>query len=633
MYGSESDTASKFTYTYQAYEEGNGVKLGYNDWTAFNSTDGNIVKTKYEDPDDTNSKVLAKYVIVPELSLGEKHFYVDLKNSFGYKARFYFSAISTLNPQIESLNTYTVQEGQTIAIGSKFIEMTPVKDGSNVVFEEFSYNNANTEGDSDKYFNVIAIGDKNANDLIVSTMLYVTANGKQYKRNVINTSFVESDNYKIVYVNKNQDDDGKPDWEPVEGGDSEKLDDSIIEKVKVTALISTTDKDSPLGTYSLTYGYAAQPEVAKLKQLYTESSTFNDPEYKTGETSASVSDVEVTLNGITAYGYKTEQGGIDVNGLESSINQVFVKKVDFYLGDKLLGTSNNTGETPIITNANYTFLDKGTITSGNTATYEYITPAGHPDAAKTGYYVYSADAKLQWDLGKKTKVQFKLTIEGYKGDDLQKEQEYTIAVANYRGKSQLVECDISGCISDYKTAKGIDGILEFKISDETITSTGKSSPGVGADENNNYTVPTIDGIHFGTGNAIQNVLMRITLVDENENTHVVSEYVTLEKNADTTDIFNNNVLDGNSPTKAKTTIVLNDTLEIKLQPGDSITYAISDREEVDSKLTVSVPQASKVTFKLYKDGASEEDIEETRPIVIDNTGDSVNAMTRTIDIA
>ena len=97
-------------------------------------------------------------------------------------------------------------------------------------------------------------------------------------------------------------------------------------------------------------------------------------------------------------------------------------------------------------------------------------------------------------------------------------------------------------------------------------------------ESTAFVVPTISGIYYGTGRTVSNVKMNITLVDTTQEDEecVVSEYITLNRKASTEDLFDSDIFDTKSPQATKT--VYNDTLEIVLDPGESITFAVNDKE-------------------------------------------------------
>jgi len=100
----------------------------------------------------------------------------------------------------------------------------------------------------------------------------------------------------------------------------------------------------------------------------------------------------------------------------------------------------------------------------------------------------------------------------------------------------------------------------------------------------NFTVPTINGILYGTGTTLSNVRVDITLSDK-ENECVLSTYVTLQRSADISGLFKdkNKILDAGSPVANDGKTIYNDTLEVVLQPNSSVTFSITDKEAAEGE--------------------------------------------------
>lgn len=98
--------------------------------------------------------------------------------------------------------------------------------------------------------------------------------------------------------------------------------------------------------------------------------------------------------------------------------------------------------------------------------------------------------------------------------------------------------------------------------------------GVDYDDSANFTVPVIDGILFGTGNTLSNVEMRITL-KEGGNSCTLSRYVSLQKAAqDPT--FTTNIADNKEVSAPSGRTVYNDTLEVVLESGASVSFVVTE---------------------------------------------------------
>lgn len=95
----------------------------------------------------------------------------------------------------------------------------------------------------------------------------------------------------------------------------------------------------------------------------------------------------------------------------------------------------------------------------------------------------------------------------------------------------------------------------------------------------NFTVPTINGILYGTGTTLSNVRVDITLSD-GTNECILSTYVTLQRSAETSGLFDNDnkVLDTNKPESIKYAYAIrNDTLEVVLKPNSSVTFNVTNK--------------------------------------------------------
>lgn len=112
-------------------------------------------------------------------------------------------------------------------------------------------------------------------------------------------------------------------------------------------------------------------------------------------------------------------------------------------------------------------------------------------------------------------------------------------------------------------------------------STKEISRGEGYDEDKEFVVPVISGVYYGTGTTISNVRMAITLIDvsgtaSDGETCVVNQYVTLQREPSDNLFASSTIYDTNSPTVNAGNTILNDTLEVVLDPGESIKFVVND---------------------------------------------------------
>lgn len=97
-----------------------------------------------------------------------------------------------------------------------------------------------------------------------------------------------------------------------------------------------------------------------------------------------------------------------------------------------------------------------------------------------------------------------------------------------------------------------------------------------------FTVPVIDDSYlYGSGNALPQVKMVITLTDAENNTCQVTSYVALERKQDLSNIFSSEIVyDGSSPSPNSDASekVYNDTLEVELKSGESVSLVVNNNE-------------------------------------------------------
>ena len=98
-----------------------------------------------------------------------------------------------------------------------------------------------------------------------------------------------------------------------------------------------------------------------------------------------------------------------------------------------------------------------------------------------------------------------------------------------------------------------------------------------------FTVPVIDDSYlYGSGNALPQVKMVITLTDAKNNTCQVTSYVALERQQDLSKIFSSEIVyDGSSPDSSDPENVYNDTLEVELKSRESVSLVVNNNEITD----------------------------------------------------
>lgn len=508
MYGESTNSANAFKYTYV-----DEVKEGYNDKTSLiESTFGSgwstsgktyIYNENYSIPTKTSLMIELE-----KINLGSRSFIFELQNIFGYKAYFYFTITAEVNPTIYSMSNASLNEGSSIGVGLRFQTVTPSTSNEGyVMFESFNYSKDTTENAN--FINDINIHLTNyaGNYRISTAKLEVTIKhnngGEQLPAGTIITktwtpTVDDYGNIKLSII-----EDGNKWYKDGTEVVGIEVNSTIIEDAScILSLnilreeIEEGEEEKPIGYYDVKYGNNV------LKQSHTISSGFASPDFSEANV-----DTQVSLSGISAYGYSNSLSAVNVDSVStttqstvSKTDAIQVKKIEFYLGDTWLG---------------------GT----------YRTESG---------------------------IVSKSNISGY--NDSNAKSVKLVTNANYSFVTEVT---------------GTTG---------TANGTATISKGEVFDESKEFTVPIINGFYYGTGTTLSNVKMNITLVDTASSSGeecVISSYVTLNRAASTNGLFDSTIYDTKSPTIYKIKSTYNDTLEVVLDAGESITFVVNDKD-IDS---------------------------------------------------
>lgn len=115
-----------------------------------------------------------------------------------------------------------------------------------------------------------------------------------------------------------------------------------------------------------------------------------------------------------------------------------------------------------------------------------------------------------------------------------------------------------------------------------------------------FTVPVIDDSYlYGNGNALSQVKMVITLTDAENNICQVTSYVALERQQDLSNIFSSEIVyDGSSPVSSDSENVYNDTLEVELKSGESVSLVVNNNDitsvDIDTRSLVDSTGTTKI---------------------------------------
>ncbi|MGN1201566.1 MAG: hypothetical protein ACI4R8_04880 [Candidatus Caccovivens sp.] len=514
MYGgtkTNTNSASKFTYTYTVNEF-----AGYNDFEEFNNSLGGTDKKnsnwKGSSNTYTGSAVNNLGVYVPALNLGVRKFVIEAENAFGYKLRFYFTVTADVNPQIYSMSSTTLTEKSYVGVGLRYQTVNVQQEESNgttrVVYEPFEYDITQR--------NTIKITQNSGNYSITNIQLSTTIiDGEGTEQSITKTI---SDNATSIIIA----DTGDSNWA------ASKIAGRPI-TLSFTAVAPNDAATLAYGTYIAQYGDGNPTSTwTNLKQIHTISSSFENPNKGSN---APDNITEVFLNGIDAYGYKTDLIATDsTTAPQSTLDNIEVQRIDYYLGDIRLG-----GEEKCI----YKEVNKDDI----------VTTATEGKELLSTLYVYEGGV-------------------------------YHLAGTTYdESKTYYKRCYIDLYTNDEY----------FFVKDGGVVTQGQNLANSTTDYSKAFRVPVIDGIYYGTNNTLPNVTMKITLIDTmatGGNTATLYQNVTLVREAKTDNMFaSNNIVDG-SKVEATTTgetdkfaeSVYNDTLEVKLEPQSSVTFVVSNSQ-------------------------------------------------------
>lgn len=173
---------------------------------------------------------------------------------------------------------------------------------------------------------------------------------------------------------------------------------------------------------------------------------------------------------------------------------------------------------------------------------------------------------------------------------------HSISVKNikfYYGEQEIGECSPKDAKKSLITNKG----YSFATKTETLPNleTGKYYT-----NEMGFTVPVIDDSYlYGSGNALPQVKMVITLTDAKNNTCQVTSYVALERKQDLSNIFSSEIVyDGSSPVSSDSENVYNDTLEVELESGESVSLVVNNNDitsvDIDTRSLVDSTGTTKI---------------------------------------
>lgn len=166
----------------------------------------------------------------------------------------------------------------------------------------------------------------------------------------------------------------------------------------------------------------------------------------------------------------------------------------------------------------------------------------------------------------------------------------------YYGEQRIGECSPKDAKKSLITNKG----YSFATKTEDPKNPLKLETGKHYTNEMGFTVPVIDNSYlYGSGNALPQVKMVITLTDAEANTCQVTSYVALERQQDLSKIFSSEIVyDGSSPVSSDSENVYNDTLEVELKSGESVSLVVNNNDitsvDIDTRSLVDSTGTTKI---------------------------------------
>lgn len=164
----------------------------------------------------------------------------------------------------------------------------------------------------------------------------------------------------------------------------------------------------------------------------------------------------------------------------------------------------------------------------------------------------------------------------------------------YYGEQEIGECSPKDAKKSLITNKGYSFATKTETLPELETGKYYTKNTMG------FTVPVIDDSYlYGSGNALPQVKMVITLTDAKNNTCQVTSYVALERKQDLSNIFSSEIVyDGSSPVPSDSENVYNDTLEVELKSGESVSLVVNNNDitsvDIDTRSLVDSTGTTKI---------------------------------------
>ena len=147
MVTNSTNLSNRFTYTFRVNAEN-----GYNTYETASPRQGlslswsrrsDTLGSYYETNTELSSPATSISFTANSINIGARYYYIDAVDNFGFNIRFYFVIRAEINPVVQEVNTYDVNEGDAIQIGAQYRTVT-MQQGTAIADEgetssEFAY--------------------------------------------------------------------------------------------------------------------------------------------------------------------------------------------------------------------------------------------------------------------------------------------------------------------------------------------------------------------------------------------------------------------------------------------------------------------------------------------------------------
>lgn len=345
MYNNSASTSGGFAY----------VEIIGENWDSDPDTAGEQPGVAYGE--EVTTPDIYKKIIVQNLVLGERTFYIDATNDFGYKIRFFFKVVGETNPIVSEISSDTLTEGDKLVVGAKYQTITPTttKFGGTedwAVFNSFTYRKF---GEETLFANNLMLqGTYNK-----ARIMFTHSDSKTYYKQWSDSAGSPVDVKTIV---------DSTEWTELDTENRQTFAETDLANKTITLYVkfdvpTGTDSIAPFSAkYTSTNNPAAltsenSEDITQLKNIDT---TLQEPAFGTLESNTK----SISLTGVKAYAINKSAGGIStasISDYTSNVTKINVKKIEFYCNNELIHAQvSSEASTALITSDTEAFYTGGT---------------------------------------------------------------------------------------------------------------------------------------------------------------------------------------------------------------------------------------------------------------------------------